>query len=42
MVKMAAEDLGLHVVEFNCYELLKTSESKTAAAVAAAFKTARK
>ncbi|KAJ7543100.1 hypothetical protein O6H91_09G025100 [Diphasiastrum complanatum] len=39
-VKFAAEMLGMHVVEFNCYELIGASEGKTASALRNAFETA--
>jgi peroxin-6 len=42
VVQRAAEELGLHVVEYNCYDFLGASDGKTAAAVTNAFKTARK
>jgi hypothetical protein len=42
VVQRAAEELGLHVVEYNCYDFLGASDGKTAAAVSNAFKTARK
>lgn len=32
--------LGIHVVEYNCYDLVNQSEGKAAAALAAAFETA--
>ncbi|KAG0585679.1 hypothetical protein KC19_2G029300 [Ceratodon purpureus] len=42
VVKMAAEELGLHVVEINCFDLLGATEHKTATAIADAFETARR
>lgn len=42
VVKMAAEELGLHVVEVNCFDLLGATEHKTATAIADAFETARR
>jgi peroxin-6 len=42
VVKYAAPNLGMHVVEYNCYELLGPSEGKTAAAVVQAFEVARR
>eukprot|EP00250_Pteridium_aquilinum_P012046 c20475_g1_i1 orf=236-3310(-) len=41
MVEYAAKELGMHVVEYNCYELLGSSEGKTAAALDQAFEVAR-
>jgi hypothetical protein len=32
--------LGIHVVEYNCHDLVNQSEAKAAAALAAAFETA--
>lgn len=34
------QSLGIHVVEYNCYDLVHQSEGKTASALAAAFETA--
>lgn len=42
IVKMAAEELGLHVVDVNCFDLLGATENKTATAIADAFETARR
>lgn len=42
VVKYAAKELGIHVVEYNCYELLGPSEGKTAAALIQAFEVARR
>ena len=42
VVKNAAQNLGMHVVEYNCYELLGPSEGKTAAAIIQAFEVARR
>ena len=42
VVKMAAELLGMHVVEVNCFDLLGATEHKTANAISDAFETARR
>ncbi|CAM6116942.1 unnamed protein product [Calypogeia fissa] len=42
VVRLATEDLGMHVVEFNCYDFVGTSEGKTAAALMNAFKSAKR
>eukprot|EP00252_Welwitschia_mirabilis_P011139 TRINITY_DN2503_c0_g1_i1.p1 TRINITY_DN2503_c0_g1~~TRINITY_DN2503_c0_g1_i1.p1 ORF type:complete len:970 (+),score=216.58 TRINITY_DN2503_c0_g1_i1:125-3034(+) len=42
VVKHAAEVMGLHVVEYNSYELLGSSEKKTAVALQQAFNIARR
>jgi hypothetical protein len=41
-VRLAAEGLGMHVVEFNCYDFVGTSEGKTAAALMNSFKSAER
>ncbi|GAQ84862.1 peroxin 6 [Klebsormidium nitens] len=38
--RAAAESLGIHVVEYNCYDLVNQSEGKAASTLAAAFETA--
>eukprot|EP00850_Spirogloea_muscicola_P015062 SM000112S24004 [mRNA] locus=s112:310469:316356:+ [translate_table: standard] len=40
--RAAAAVLGLHVVEFNCHELLGSTDSQTAASIAAAFESAQR
>ncbi|KAL3531437.1 hypothetical protein ACH5RR_010759 [Cinchona calisaya] len=40
VVKYVAHQLGLHVVEYSCHNLLASSERKTSAALAQAFNTA--
>ncbi|KAI5079525.1 hypothetical protein GOP47_0005004 [Adiantum capillus-veneris] len=42
MVEFAAEAIGMHVVEYNCYELLGPTDGKTAAALSEAFEVARR
>lgn len=42
MVKHVASQLGLHVVEYNCHDLLASSERKTSAMLAQAFSAARR
>ena len=42
VVKYVASRLGLHVVEYNCYNLMASSERKTSIALVEAFKTARR
>lgn len=42
VVRLAAEDLGVHVVEFNCYDFVGTRDGKTAAALTNAFKSAKR
>lgn len=42
MVEYAAKEVGMHVVEYNCYELLGSSDGKTAAALSQAFEVARR
>lgn len=42
VVKHVASQLGLHVVEYNCHDLLASSERKTSAMLAQAFGAARR
>ncbi|XP_057474383.1 peroxisomal ATPase PEX6 isoform X1 [Actinidia eriantha] len=42
VIKYVASRLGLHVVEYNCYNLMASSERKTSIALVEAFKTARR
>ncbi|KAH7425798.1 hypothetical protein KP509_11G072000 [Ceratopteris richardii] len=41
-VRIAAEAIGMHVVEYNCYELLGPTDGKTAAALSQAIQVARR
>ncbi|XP_052186200.1 peroxisome biogenesis protein 6 isoform X2 [Diospyros lotus] len=42
VVKYVASRLGLHVVEYNCHNLMSSSEKKTSIALAEAFKAAQR
>lgn len=42
VVRQVAKSLGLHVVEYNCYDLLGASERKTSVALGQAFNTAQR
>lgn len=42
VVRQVARSLGLHVVEYNCYDLLGASEKKTSVALGQAFNTAQR
>ncbi|MCO5581336.1 hypothetical protein L7F22_035217 [Adiantum nelumboides] len=42
VVEYAAEAIGVHVVEYNCYELLGPTDVKTAAALSEAIEVARR
>lgn len=42
MVRLAAEDLGVNVLEFNCYDFVGATEGKTTAALVEAFKSAKR
>ncbi|GAV83366.1 LOW QUALITY PROTEIN: AAA domain-containing protein, partial [Cephalotus follicularis] len=42
VIRYIARRLGLHVVEYSCHNFLASSERKTAAALAEAFKTAQR
>jgi peroxin-6 len=42
VVRHVAKSLGLHVVEYNCYDLLGASERKTSVALGQAFNTAQR
>ena len=42
VVKYVAHQLGLHVVEYSCHNLVASSERKTSAALAQAFSTANR
>ncbi|KAJ7972918.1 Peroxisome biogenesis protein 6 [Quillaja saponaria] len=42
LVKYVARRLGLHVVEYSCHDLMASSERKASAALAEAFKTAKR
>lgn len=41
-MKYVARQLGLHVVEYSCHNLLASSERKTSSALAQAFTTAHR
>ncbi|KAL2636281.1 hypothetical protein R1flu_007760 [Riccia fluitans] len=41
-VRLASEDLGVHVVPFNCYDFVGATEGKTSGALVEAFKTAKR
>ncbi|KAL3677558.1 hypothetical protein R1sor_027506 [Riccia sorocarpa] len=41
-VRLASEDLGVHVVAFNCYDFVGATEGKTTGALVEAFKTAKR
>ncbi|OAE31958.1 hypothetical protein AXG93_4421s1090 [Marchantia polymorpha subsp. ruderalis] len=42
VVRLAAEDLGVNVLEFNCYDFVGATEGKTTAALVEAFKSAKR